>query len=76
MTVLEFIEVLERCLGRRAIKNFLPMQLGDVPDTAADVHALARDVGYRPRVDIEEGVRRFVEWYQGYYPTAARPVAQ
>jgi UDP-glucuronate 4-epimerase len=76
VTVLEFIEVLERCLGRRAIKNFLPMQLGDVPDTAADVHALARDVGYRPRVDIEEGVRRFVEWYQGYYPTAARPVAQ
>jgi UDP-glucuronate 4-epimerase len=70
VTVLEFIEVLEHCLGRQAIKNLLPMQLGDVPDTAADVHALARDVGYRPRVQIAEGVRRFVEWYLGYYPAA------
>jgi UDP-glucuronate 4-epimerase len=65
--LLDFIEVLERCLGRTAIKNLIPMQLGDVPDTAADVHALTRDVGYRPSVDLEEGVRRFVEWYRGYY---------
>lgn len=72
VTLLHFIEVLERCLGRTAIKRLLPMQPGDVPDTAADVDALARDVGYRPCTDLEEGVRRFVEWYLAYYhPPAA-----
>ncbi len=67
VTLLRFIEVLEDCLGRRAIKNFMPMQPGDVPDTAADVAALARDVGYRPTTELNEGVRQFVEWYLGYY---------
>jgi len=69
VSLLRFIEVLETCLGRRAVKNMLPMQLGDVPDTYADVSALARAVGYRPSTGIEEGVRRFVEWYRGYYGT-------
>ncbi len=67
VTLLRFIEVLERCLGRSAIKNLLPMQPGDVPDTAADVSALARDVGYRPGTGLELGVQRFVEWYLAYY---------
>jgi UDP-glucuronate 4-epimerase len=67
VTLLEFIDVLERCLGRTAIKNFLPMQPGDVPDTAADVDALARDVGYRPCTELEVGVRHFVDWYREYY---------
>ncbi len=67
VTLLRFIEVLERCLGRTAIKNLMPMQLGDVPDTAADVEALARDVDYRPSTELEEGVGRFVEWYLEYY---------
>ncbi len=67
VTLLRFIEVLERCLGRQAQKNFLPMQPGDVPDTAADVDALARDVGYRPSTALEEGVRHFVEWYLRYF---------
>jgi UDP-glucuronate 4-epimerase len=72
VTLLRFIEVLERCLGRTAIKNLMPMQLGDVPDTAADVEALARDVDYRPSTELEEGVGRFVEWYLEYYrPTPA-----
>ncbi|HEY2682956.1 MAG TPA: NAD-dependent epimerase [Steroidobacteraceae bacterium] len=62
-----YIEVLEQCLGRKAQKNLLPLQLGDVPDTVADVDALSRDVGYRPNTPIEEGVRRFVEWYREYY---------
>ena len=62
-----YIEVLELCLGRNAEKNYLPMQLGDVPNTWADVDALARDVGYRPRTDLSTGVRRFVEWYLEYY---------
>jgi UDP-glucuronate 4-epimerase len=65
--LLRYIEVLEQCLGRTAQKNFAPLQPGDVPDTWADVEALARDVGYRPSTQIEEGVSRFVEWYLGYY---------
>jgi UDP-glucuronate 4-epimerase len=65
--LLRYIEVLEQCLGRKARKNFVPLQPGDVPDTWADVEALARDVGYRPSTQIEEGVARFVEWYLGYY---------
>ena len=67
VTLLRYIEVLERCLGREARKNLVPMQPGDLPDTWADVEALARDVGYRPRTGLEEGVRRFVEWYLDYY---------
>jgi UDP-glucuronate 4-epimerase len=67
VTLLRFIEVLEHCLGRKAVKNFMPMQLGDVPETSADVDALARDVGYRPSTSLESGVQRFVEWYLEYY---------
>jgi UDP-glucuronate 4-epimerase len=65
--LLRYIEVLEQCLGRKAQKNFLPMQLGDLPDTWADVEALAREVGYRPATDLEQGVKQFVEWYLAYY---------
>jgi UDP-glucuronate 4-epimerase len=65
--LLRYIEVLERCLGRQAKKNLLPMQPGDLPDTWADVEALARDVGYRPSTDLETGVKRFVEWYLRFY---------
>jgi UDP-glucuronate 4-epimerase len=67
VALLRYIEVLEHCLGRQARKNLLPMQRGDLPDTWADVEALARDVGYRPSTDLETGVKRFVEWYLGYY---------
>jgi UDP-glucuronate 4-epimerase len=73
--LLRYIEVLEQCLGRRARKNLLPMQPGDVPATRADVSDLARDVGYRPRTTVEEGVARFVDWYQSYYRVPARPAA-
>jgi UDP-glucuronate 4-epimerase len=62
-----YIEVLEQALGKTAQKNLLPMQAGDVPDTWADVEALARDVGYRPATNLETGVKRFVEWYLAYY---------
>jgi UDP-glucuronate 4-epimerase len=65
--LLRFIEVLEECLGRKAEKNLLPIQPGDVPATYADVDDLARDVGFRPATPIEEGIRRFVTWYRGYY---------
>ena len=65
--LLRYIEVMEQCLGRVAIKNLLPMQPGDVPDTYADVDALVADVGYRPDTPVEEGVARFVAWYREYY---------
>jgi UDP-glucuronate 4-epimerase len=67
VVLLRYIEVLEHCLGRQAQKNLLPIQPGDLPDTWADVEALARDVGYRPSTDLETGVKQFVEWYLGYY---------
>jgi UDP-glucuronate 4-epimerase len=72
VALLRYIEVLEQCLGRRARKNLLPMQPGDLPDTWADVAALTRDVGYRPSTDLELGVKRFVEWYVGYYHPESR----
>ena len=65
--LMRYIEVLENYLGRKAIKNLLPLQAGDVPDTYADVDALTRDVGYRPATSIEDGVARFVNWYREYY---------
>ena len=65
--LLRMIEVLERCLGRTARKNMLPMQPGDVRETFADIDALARDAGFRPETPIEEGIQRFVDWYREYY---------
>jgi UDP-glucuronate 4-epimerase len=67
IALLRYIEVLESCLGRKARKNFLPMQPGDITDTCADVDLLARDVGYRPCTALEVGVQKFVEWYREYY---------
>ncbi|WP_432821257.1 NAD-dependent epimerase [Trichloromonas sp.] len=61
------IETLEAALGRKAEKNLLPIQPGDVPATYADVEALTADVGFKPATPIEEGVRRFVDWYRDYY---------
>ena len=65
--LLRFIQLLEQNLGVKAEMNFLPLQPGDVPDTLADCSDLERAVGYRPTTPIEEGVRRFVEWYRGYF---------
>jgi UDP-glucuronate 4-epimerase len=65
--LLRYIELLEECLGRTAERNLLPLQLGDVPDTWADVEDLVTDVGYRPETPVEEGIKRFVEWYVDYY---------
>ena len=64
--LLRYIEVLEDCLGRKAIMEMLPLQPGDVPDTVADVTELQNIVGYKPRVTVEQGVRQFVDWYRGY----------
>ena len=65
--LLEFIEVLERCLGKKATRNLLPAQQGDVPITYADVSDLINDFGFKPATPIENGVREFVNWYRTYY---------
>ncbi len=65
--LLRYIEIIEECLGRKAQKNFLPLQPGDVPETCADIDDLVRDVGYRPATPVEVGVKNFVEWFCGYY---------
>jgi UDP-glucuronate 4-epimerase len=65
--LMRFIELIEECLGKKAEKNLLPMQPGDVPDTWADTEALSTDVGYSPGTPIETGVKNFVDWYLEFY---------
>jgi UDP-glucuronate 4-epimerase len=65
--LMKVIEVLEKCLGKSARKNMLPMQPGDVLSTFADVDDLMRDTGFRPATPIDVGLERFVRWYQSYY---------
>ena len=65
--LMEYITTLEDQLGRKAVRNLLPMQAGDVPATCADVDDLTADVGFRPATPITEGIRRFVAWYREYY---------
>ena len=67
VALMTFIEVLEKKIGIPAVKNFLPIQPGDVPETYADIDALEKAVGFKPRTSIEEGVSRFVDWYKTYY---------
>jgi UDP-glucuronate 4-epimerase len=65
--LMKYIQTLEQCLGKKAELNLLPLQVGDVPDTYADVEALVRDVGYKPATPVEVGIRNFVDWYLIYY---------
>jgi UDP-glucuronate 4-epimerase len=65
--LMRYIEVLEDCLGRKAEKNLLPLQDGDVPDTWADTEDLAANVGYQPSTPVETGVQNFVDWYLDFY---------
>lgn len=65
--LMDVISTLEKCLGKTAEKNFLPMQPGDVQATYADVDALVRDVDFRPETPIAVGIERFVNWYRDYY---------
>jgi UDP-glucuronate 4-epimerase len=62
-----YIEAIEQALGKKAEKELVPMQPGDVPDTFADVSALAEAVNYRPSTPVSVGIGRFVEWYRTYY---------
>ncbi|VAW83304.1 NAD-dependent epimerase/dehydratase [hydrothermal vent metagenome] len=65
--LLYFIEVIEKCLGKKANKNLMPLQPGDVPQTYANVDDLINDVGFKPETSIENGIARFVDWYRSYY---------
>ncbi len=65
--LMEYISALEKALGVTARKNMLPMQPGDVMDTSADTKELYRDIGFKPETSVEEGVKRFVDWYKAFY---------
>lgn len=65
--LLDFIEAIEVECGREALRNYLPMQMGDVPATWADANLLQRLTGYRPDTNVREGVRAFVAWYRDHY---------
>ena len=65
--LLRYIEVIEECVGKKAEKNLLPLQPGDVPDTYANVEDLVADVDYKPATPVEVGIRNFVDWYREYY---------
>jgi UDP-glucuronate 4-epimerase len=67
--LLDYIAALEKALGKTAIKELLPMQPGDVPDTFADVQALVEQFHYQPSTTVEDGIARFVDWYRSYYRT-------
>ena len=65
--LLDFIEAIEHKLGKKAIKNMLPLQVGDVPASHADVTDLIADLGYKPNTPIQEGVNKFIDWYLEFY---------
>ncbi len=70
MRLHDFIDAIEQCLGKKAIRNYMDMQPGDVPATWADASLLQRLTGYRPQTEFREGVRRFVDWYRQHYAPA------
>jgi len=67
--LMDFIQALENALGKKARKNLLPLQPGDVPSTYADVDDLVRDLDYKPETSVKEGIERFVKWYREFFRT-------
>jgi UDP-glucuronate 4-epimerase len=65
--LMDFIEAIEKEIGKTATKNLLPMQKGDVPATWADVEDLINDLGYKPNTPVHEGIKKFIKWYRGFY---------
>ena len=65
--LMEFISVFEEKIGKKAIKQFLPMQAGDVHETYADIEDLEKDIGFKPQTTINEGIGKFIDWYKEYY---------
>jgi UDP-glucuronate 4-epimerase len=65
--LVHFVDVLERAIGKKAVRELLPMQPGDVPATYADIESARRDFGFSPKITIDDGLSRFVAWYRGYH---------
>jgi UDP-glucuronate 4-epimerase len=65
--LLDFVDAIEDCLGKKAIRNYMPMQMGDVPATWADASLLQSLTGYRPQTHFRDGIAKFVDWYRDYY---------
>ena len=65
--LMDFIEIIEEALGKKAKKEFLPMQPGDVYQTYADIEDLKNDIGFAPKTDLREGINKFVKWYMEYF---------
>lgn len=68
--LLHVISLIEKALGREAVKNMMPLQPGDVPETCANIDRAQRDFGFTPKTSVEDGIARFIEWYKGYYKIA------
>jgi len=62
-----FVEAIEKAVGKKAVKDYLPLQAGDVPATYADVNDLIKDTGFKPSTPIVEGINNFIKWYKEYY---------
>jgi len=67
VNLIDYVDAIEAAVGKSAIKEFLPLQPGDVPDSHADATMLANAVGYKPSTSVRDGVAHFVEWYRDYY---------
>ena len=67
--LLDFIDAIEKALQKKAIRNYMPIQKGDVPKTWADTSLLGNLTGYYPDTDFREGIKNFVNWYRDYYKT-------
>ena len=67
VALMAFVEAIEKAIGKKAIKEYLPLQAGDVPATYADVNDLIKDTGFKPSTSIAEGINNFVKWYKEYY---------
>lgn len=65
--LMDFVEAIEDCLGKKAIRNYMPMQMGDVPATLADTSLLVKLTGYNPQTNFRNGIARFVEWFREYH---------
>jgi len=65
--LITYVETLEKVLGKKAIKEFLPLQPGDVPVATSDISTAVKTIGYSPAISVDEGIRLFVEWYREYY---------
>ncbi|RLC18578.1 MAG: capsular biosynthesis protein CpsI [Deltaproteobacteria bacterium] len=67
VALMAFVDAIEKAIGKKAIKEYLPLQAGDVPATYADVNDLIKDTGFKPSTSIDEGINNFVKWYKDYY---------